>query len=102
VHLVKIKPFPRDISSYLNSNAQLPTCIMSIDIAYYCFLRKDLKKILRRIEIGLEDSCDLSIGSGIINTFLDAPDPELKAEANRYLERFPVFRKFLTKSISFL
>ena len=65
------------------------------DDYYYSLLRKDLRKIAGRLELGLEDRNDLTIAGGILNIYLDSDNPEILLEVKKYIERFPVFTKIL-------
>ena len=68
---------------------------------FYDFFRCELKKISRRLNIGLEDMMDITIATGILNTFLESNKPEIVDEARNFITKYPVVKKFLSVQINF-
>ena len=71
--------------------------ILETDTWFYDNARKELRKILYRINIGLEDQTDLGIACGILSSFLHSDNEILTKEANDYIQRYSCFQNFEIK-----
>lgn len=68
--------------------------MIETDVWFYENSRKELRKIIYRVNIGLEDQTDLGIACGILSSFLHSDNNDLKNEAQAYIERYPCFQSF--------
>jgi uncharacterized protein Yka (UPF0111/DUF47 family) len=68
--------------------------VNSVDTLYFQIYRKDLKKIINRINIGLDTTADISALIGIISMFLDSSQDELIEEAHNYIRSMELLQKY--------
>lgn len=68
--------------------------ILETDTWFYDNARKELRKILYRINIGLEDQTDLGIACGILSSFIHSDNDNLTKEAHEYIQRYACFQNF--------
>ena len=56
-------------------------------------LRKNLRKILYNVNLGIHDITDMSVANGLLDMFFHAEDELLRQEAFSYVNKYPEFRQ---------
>lgn len=75
--------------------------VMLCENHFYDYFRCELKKISRRLNMGLEDMMDITVATGILNTFLESTKPEIIEEARSFITKYPVLKKYLSIQFNF-
>ena len=66
----------------------------SVDSFYFQIYRKDLKKIIYRVSMGLDTAADISALIGIISMFLDSNQDDLIKEAHCCIRKSELLQKY--------
>jgi len=63
-----------------------------IDDPVWNLLRKNLRKILYNVNLGIHELADISVANGLLEMFFHADEELIRQEAYSYVEKYPEFR----------